>query len=85
MDELKPRNNSSSYKSLIEFVDDRPGHDFRYAINSSKAQKELSWKPKESIDSGLLKTVEWYLNNESWWRKIQDRHNTQQRLGLNKK
>ena len=83
LDSLKPRNNGS-YNSLITFVEDRPGHDYRYAINSSKIQKNLNWKPKDSIDSGLKKTIKWYLENESWWRKIQKNNYSQERLGLRK-
>lgn len=55
-------------ESLIKFVKDRPGHDHRYAIDSSKIQKELGWKPKFSFNDGLRYTIEWYLNNESWWK-----------------
>ena len=83
LDELKPRANKSSYKQLITYVEDRPGHDFRYAIDSSKIQNELNWKPSESFETGIHKTIEWYLNNESWWRKIQKKHYNQERLGLN--
>ena len=83
LDKLHPRANNISYTELITFVKDRPGHDFRYAIDSSKIRNNLKWKPSESFETGILKTIKWYLNNKSWWRKIQDRHNTQQRLGLN--
>jgi len=82
LDELKPRKNKSSYKDLITFVEDRPGHDFRYAIDSSKIKAELNWKPVESFETGIFKTIEWYLDNEPWWRKIQKKHYNQQRLGL---
>tara|TARA_X000000950_G_scaffold201757_1_gene242927 strand:+ start:27407 stop:28447 length:1041 start_codon:yes stop_codon:yes gene_type:complete len=58
------------YEDLITYVDDRPGHDIRYAIDSSKIQKQLNWKPIETFESGLLKTVKWYLENPSWWEKI---------------
>jgi len=57
---------SQELKKLITFVKDRPGHDFRYAINSNKIKKELGWRPKESFDSGLRKTIKWYLNNQTW-------------------
>ena len=56
--------------SLIKHVKDRKGHDRRYAIDSSKIQKKLGWKPIETFESGLLKTVEWYLENSSWWKKL---------------
>ena len=82
MDKLKPRANSKKYSSLIKFVKDRPGHDFRYAINSSKIEKKLGWKPIECFDSGIKKTVKWYLDNENWWRKIQNKSYNQERLGL---
>ncbi|WP_016954458.1 dTDP-glucose 4,6-dehydratase [Catenovulum agarivorans] len=62
--------NAESFQELIQFVNDRPGHDFRYAINNSKIQRELGWKPKESFESGLKKTIQWYLNNESWWAPL---------------
>ena len=67
---------------MITYVDDRPGHDFRYAIDSSKIHYELNWKPIESFETGIHKTVEWYLENEKWWRKIQEKQYKQQRLGL---
>ena len=66
MDELHP--SGSPHNELIEFVTDRPGHDRRYAINSTKIQTELGWRPKTGIDIGLKKTVEWYLSNQDWWQ-----------------
>jgi len=69
---LLPSNNISNYEDLIEFVVDRPGHDIRYAIDSSKLQKSLSWEPIETFDSGLSKTVKWYLENENWSKRIED-------------
>jgi len=65
----KPKN-IAKYKDLISYVEDRPGHDFRYAIDSSKIELEINWKPEESFESGLKKTVNWYLDNPSWWKKI---------------
>ena len=63
------------YKDLIEFVDDRPGHDERYAIDSTKVNNELGWRPVETFESGLKKTVKWYLNNRDWWENIlQNKH-----------
>jgi len=82
LDQLRPRDNKSSYNDLIRFVEDRPGHDFRYAINSSKIKNDLNWKPIESFETGIYKTIEWYLENESWWRIIQKKHYKQERLGL---
>ena len=81
MDDIRP-SKKGSYKDLISFVDDRPGHDKRYAVNSTKIQKTLNWKPQESFSSGIKKTIEWYINNEEWWRKIQNNNYRQQRLGL---
>ena len=82
MDELKPLESLKKYSSLIRFVKDRPGHDFRYAIDSSKIQRELNWKPKERFQSGIKKTIEWYYKNESWWRDIQANKYNQERLGI---
>ena len=59
-------------ESLIEFVEDRPGHDLRYSLNSSKIEEELGWKPKHSFEEGIRKTVEWYLQNEWWWKPLAD-------------
>ena len=81
LDDLKPSDNGKSYSELITFVEDRPGHDFRYAINAEKIQKELGWFPIESFYTGIKKTVEWYLENETWWRNIQDQKYNQERLG----
>ena len=84
MDELKPSKNGS-YRDLISFVNDRPGHDKRYAVDSTKLKNTLKWKPRESFQSGIKKTIKWYLNNEDWWRKIQKNNYNQQRLGLKNK
>jgi dTDP-glucose 4,6-dehydratase len=72
LDKLAPEkpNNIKSYKDLILFVSDRPGHDKRYAIDSSKITSELGWKPKETFETGLLKTVKWYLDNSYWWERV---------------
>ena len=80
LDDLKPVKNKS-YKDLITFVRDRPGHDLRYAIDSTKIQQELGWKPIKSFALGIRKTVEWYIDNESWWREIQEKKYAQDRLG----
>ncbi len=66
LDELKPRIDGRSYKTQITFVKDRPGHDRRYAINASKLERELGWKPQETFETGLRKTIAWYLDNERW-------------------
>ena len=70
LDRLSPSKLLDSYKELIHFTKDRPGHDFRYAIDSSKLKEELGWSSKIDFEEGLLKTVEWYLNNEAWWKKL---------------
>tara|TARA_A100001015_G_scaffold268457_1_gene319338 strand:- start:928 stop:1968 length:1041 start_codon:yes stop_codon:yes gene_type:complete len=82
LDELRPRNNNLSYKKLIKNVPDRPGHDFRYAIDSSKIKENLNWVAEETFESGILKTITWYLDNEKWWRKIQKNTYKQERIGL---
>lgn len=66
---IKPHH-VSHYRALITHVDDRPGHDVRYAIDASKAQRSIGWVPRESFSSGLEKTVQWYLNNTAWWRPL---------------
>lgn len=70
MDDLAP-SKEGPHNRLIAYVADRLGHDARYAVNSSKIRNELGWRPEESLDSGLKKSVEWYLKNEAWWRDIQ--------------
>ena len=64
------RPSESPYQSLITHVTDRPGHDKRYAINATKIERELGWVPRETFETGIRKTVEWYLENEDWWRQI---------------
>lgn len=78
---MRPRV-GESYSKLITFVSDRPGHDRRYAIDASRIELELSWRPVETFDSGLAKTVAWYLSNESWWRVILDSGYRAERKGL---
>lgn len=82
LDELQPRVDRLSYASLITYVTDRPGHDLRYAIDASKIAKELGWKPKETFETGLRKTVQWYLNNLQWCRRVQDGSYQRERLGV---
>lgn len=72
LDELAPRPDGSSYKQQITFVADRPGHDLRYAIDASKIARELGWRPLESFESGIRKTVLWYLENRDWWQRVLD-------------
>lgn len=79
LDELVP--GDSPRENLIEFVTDRPGHDARYAIDATKLEDELGWRAQENFESGIAKTVRWYLDNEWWWRPLRDRYDGQ-RLGL---
>lgn len=72
LNEISPSENGSSYSDLITYVKDRPGHDFRYAIDAGKIQNNLGWSPKESFETGIRKTIHWYLDNQDWWRAIQD-------------
>ena len=81
LDELKPQENAQPYESLIAFVKDRPGHDLRYAIDASKIANDLNWTPIETFDSGIRKTVEWYLNNMAWCSRVQDGSYQRERLG----
>ena len=70
------------YCDLITHVADRPGHDVRYAIDASKIQRELGWSPAETFESGIRKTVRWYLDNQGWWQHVLDGSYQMQRLGL---
>ena len=82
LDRLKPRADGFPHSDLIEFVKDRPGHDFRYAIDASKLKSELGWKPKHDVQSGLESTVKWYLNHSDWCDSVLKRGYELQRLGL---
>lgn len=84
LDDLVPNkpNNILHYEELITYVADRPGHDLRYAIDASKIDRELGWTPQETFESGIKKTVEWYLANETWWRRVKDGSYAGERLGL---
>ncbi|OIU87276.1 dTDP-glucose 4,6-dehydratase [Acinetobacter sp. AR2-3] len=83
LDELKPQANGQAYESLITFVKDRPGHDLRYAIDATKIQNELGWTPAETFETGIRKTVQWYLNNLDWCHRVQDGSYQRERLGVN--
>ena len=83
LDELAPRH-QGLYGELITFVQDRPGHDLRYAIDASKIERELGWVPEETFETGLRKTVIWYLENQAWCARVQDGSYKRQRLGLHK-
>jgi len=82
LDRLRPRADGKSRRSQITHVADRPGHDHRYAIDPAKLERELGWKAQESFETGIEKTVRWYLDNEAWWRPILERNYSGQRLGL---
>lgn len=82
LDRLRPRPDGASYRDQIDHVPDRPGHDLRYGIDARKIERELGWTPQESFDSGITKTVHWYLDNESWWRPLLERNYAGERLGL---
>ena len=82
MDELAPNAKLGARRSLINFVADRPGHDLRYAIDAAKISSELGWEPRETFESGLRKTVEWYLANRSWWERIRSGVYRGERLGV---
>ena len=83
LDRLRPRADGKRYAEQISFVTDRPGHDFRYAIDCSRIEDELGWSQTETFETGLMKTVGWFLENEAWWRAILERQYTGERLGLN--
>jgi len=82
LDRLRPRADGQSYASQIGFVADRPGHDARYAIDATRIKDELGWEPQETFETGIEKTVRWYLDNESWWRGIVAERQADQRRGL---
>jgi dTDP-glucose 4,6-dehydratase len=82
LDRIRPRADNLSYREQITFVADRPGHDFRYAIDATKLQTELGWRPLESFESGMEKTIRWYLEYRAWWEAIQSGEYQGERLGL---
>jgi len=82
LDERRPRPSGRPHSDLIEFVADRPGHDRRYAIDPAKIEAELGWSPRESFETGLARTIDWYLANEQWWRPLRERSYAGERLGL---
>ena len=81
LDEKRPREGGGGYAELITFVEDRPGHDLRYAIDPARIRKELGWRPSVTLEQGLERTVQWYLDNEDWWRALQNRAGVGERLG----
>ena len=82
LDASAPNKTIGARETLIQFVDDRPGHDLRYAIDASKLRRELGWEPRESLESGLRKTVQWYIDNDAWWRPIRKTVYAGERLGI---
>jgi dTDP-glucose 4,6-dehydratase len=80
LDEMRPA--GAPHDRLIRFVADRPGHDFRYAIDAGKIERELGWRPSVTLEEGLRRTVAWYIDNEAWWRALQSRQGVGERLGL---
>jgi dTDP-glucose 4,6-dehydratase len=83
LDTVRPRADGKKYAEQIGYVTDRPGHDHRYAIDPSKLERELGWKAQESFDSGIARTVNWYLDNETWWRPLVEQQAVK-RVGLGK-
>jgi dTDP-glucose 4,6-dehydratase len=81
LDERRPRGSGQRYRDLITFVEDRPGHDRRYAIDPAKTEEELEWRAQESFETGLAKTIDWYLSREDWWRPLREQRYSGERLG----
>ena len=82
LDRLQPRDDARSYADQMTSVPDRPGHDQRYAIDAGRIREELGWQPCETFETGIEKTVRWYLDNKAWWSEIVARHKADQRRGL---
>lgn len=85
LDQSAPRPNGASHRELIAFVPDRPGHDYRYAVDFAKLNTELGWQPRHSFESGLFTTVKWYIENSHWWQPLLTAHDASTRRGLSKK
>lgn len=84
LDRVKPAEGGRKYDALISFVADRPGHDHRYAVDCTKAERDLGWRPRETFEAALEKTVRWYLANEDWWRRVHSGAYRGERLGLSR-
>jgi dTDP-glucose 4,6-dehydratase len=85
LDKLAPNRADKPHRELIMFVSNRPGHDFRYAIDCSKLKTELGWQPRHTFESGLLATVQWYIDNRPWWQPLLAKHDAASRRGLSVK
>ena len=82
LDEIQPRSDGKSYREQITYVTDRPGHDVRYAMDISKIRADLGWEPSHTFEAGLKETIQWYLNNQDWWKALQQKQiYEQERLG----
>ena len=84
-DDKYPSEDNFTYHSLIDFVKDRPGHDFRYSIDNSKIKNKLGWKPEYSFKEALENTIDWYCNNKEWYDKLLNKDYNLDRLGIIKK
>ncbi|MDH3346383.1 MAG: GDP-mannose 4,6-dehydratase, partial [Kiritimatiellaceae bacterium] len=73
LDRLSPRKQGGAYRDLITFVTDRPGHDMRYAIDATKLETELGWQAQENFETGIERTIQWYLDNAWWWKPFRDK------------
>jgi len=82
LDDLVPRSDNTPYENLITYVKDRPGHDVRYAIDADKIAKDLGWLPQETFETGMAKTIQWYLDNSEWCQHVQDGSYMRERLGV---
>lgn len=85
LDDCAPRDDGLSHAASISFVEDRPGHDYRYAIDPTKIERDLGWTPEETFEAGLKKTVDWYMTNEMWWLPLRLKAYAGERLGIVKK
>jgi dTDP-glucose 4,6-dehydratase len=81
LDELRPRK-AGGYSDLVTFVQDRPGHDFRYAIDATRIKTELGWRPREEFETGIRRTIEWYLGNQDWVDTVGGASSAAKRMGL---
>ena len=85
LDKLAPNRHGRSHRELITFVADRPGHDFRYAIDFAKLKTELGWQPRHTLNRGFVATVQWYIDNRAWWQPLLAKHDAASRRGLSRR